>query len=518
MRKILVGLFMLLCINAAAAVYEIREEYRQDVIDYESGSERFLRQNFSVKIDKSSASLSHNYIQERGEHLFTGYINICSPAERFRFTAGNYNINFGSGLFMGTRRYASEDPFASRPFPSAGNFISPSHSANPVYSFMGLGADFTTSPSGAVRFHGGAFVSLRKRYIHNDYYDSKKIPSSMNSVNSRTAPDGPYNEPILIRDTGAAVSLDIGKNFTAELLGYYEDLRSFTNETIAWEYKEGNRSVNGIESSKGTAIHMRYSDKYIFLFCEAGITMTGQYSEKEQRGSAFSTGFRFRNEYAAFSLLLLSAGTHFYAPEASDSPFPRNECSAALSLKPAKFFQFGGTASYEHKEYPGRTEAALAATVRNGIFALAGGKSLEFKAGLDAVEYDKAAGRKHMTKETASVKRMFGKKFSIGMHFLRQKMDGGSSYSGGGGIQGEPFAFLSFGIDGSYYMIKGPGIYSTVLPQENVLASTILMNSTLASSVIKLSLKYGSARFTVRYQQFYGTSESRVECIGRASF
>ena len=520
MRKVLVGFFILLAIAAGAADYTIREEYRQDVVDYESDPEHFWRQVFSIKMNKSaSASLSHNYIQKTGEQMFTGFLNLSSPDEAFRLIAGNYNVGFGSGLFIGSRRYISDDPFAAKPFPAFGNFISPSGSASPIYSFMGLAAELKGGDE--TSFSGGVFTSLRRRYIRRDYYDSKRVPSSMNSVNSRPATIGLYNEPVLIRDAGASVSLNMGKNFSAGLLGYCEDLKTFRDETIEWEYKSGNSWESGITKCGGGALYLRYSDKYIFMFCESGVTLSQKRPVKDETGAAVSAGFRFRNALSAFSLSALSAGRGFYAPEAADSPFPRKECAAAISLRALKYFEFGGTASYERKEYPGRNEAGLSSAIREGVYALASGKTFEVKAGYDEVGYNKPAGQSRIRKGTASVKQMFGKKISLNLKSVSQNKDGGPfSYSGGIGAQYQPFTFLTIGADGSAYKIKGAAIYSTVMPSENALLSSVYVNKTTASSVIRGVLKYGKARFVCRYQRFYGGGfeKSRFECSGQAVF
>ena len=520
MRKVLVGFFILLAAAASAADYEIHEEYRQDVVDYESCPERFWRQIFSIKTDKSTvALLSHNYIQKTGEQMFTGFLNLYSPGKRLHFIVGNYNVGFGSGLFIGSRRYISDDPFAARPFPAFGNFLSPSGSANPIYSFMGFAAELKSG--GETSFNGGAFVSLRRRYIRRDYYDSKRVPSSMNSINSRAAPVGLYNTPALIRDTGVSVSFGIGKNFSAGLIGYCEDLKTMQNETIEWEYKSGNSWESGVTKCGGGALYLRYSDKYIFMFCESGVTLSQKRPGKDESGTAISAGFRFRNPYSAFSLSALSAGRGFYAPEAADSPFPRNECAAALSLRALKYFEAGCSASYEKKEYPGRNESALSSTIREGVYILAAGKTFEVKAAYDEVGYNRPGGQSRMRKETASVKQMFGKKFSLNLKSVFQNRDGGPfSYSAGIGAQYQPFAFFTIGADGSVYKIRGPGIYSTVMPAENALLSSVYVNKTSASSVVKGVLKYNKMRFVCRYQQFYGGGfeRTRFECAGQAVF
>ena len=522
MRKILVVLAVLHSVFAFAAQYELREEFRQDVIDFEEEPKRFIRQNFSIKPGKTAvASLSHNYIINDNEHIFTGYLNLQNENERFKLVAGNFNINFGSGLFFGTRQYISQDPFASRPFPMSGKFIAPSGSANPVYSLCGLAVSVTLAQTLDI----SVFASLRRRYTREDYYENEKVPSSITSINSRAAPEGLYCEPVFIRDAGCSVALNT-ENFYSALFIYYEDVKDMAGDDIVWEYAKGYSSEDGIRSAFGTSGYLRYTDDYVFVYCEAGLSFTQRYVADSNNydigGYAVSTGFRFRNRTAAFSLYSLTTGSSFYAPEASENMFPRHECHASASLKVLEFMQLGGSASYEHKDYPGKTEAALSTAVKEGVFAVVGNKKLEAKGSFNISSNDKAAGRNRQFREAASLSWMFAKKISlVAKGQWTHKDEGAVSWSSGGGIIGEAYNSFRFGFDTTFYNIKGPAIYATVLPAENALVSTTYIGNSCIASVFKISIKFNDVRFTARYRQFYEGNEfgaSRFEFMGRAVF
>lgn len=523
MRKVLVVLTLLWPAALFAAQYELREEYRFDVVDFEEDPKHFWRQNFSVKPTKTTAaSLSHNYIQESNDHIFTGYLNLKDEHERFRFVAGNYNINFGSGLFYGTRQYISADPFASTPFPAAANFISPSGSASPVYSLCGLGASVLL----AGMFEISAFGSLRRRYILSDYYDNGKVASSMNSINARPAREGRYNEPVFIRDIGLSLALNLD-SFYAAVLFYYKDVSNMSGGNIVWEYIEDDFGGEGIHGSGGSAIYFRYRDEYIFMFCEAGLSFTQHHDsdKKEPDFKAYGTsaGFRFRRRTAAFSLFSVSAGPWFYAPEASRNIYPRHESHASASVKMFGFAQLGTAASYERKEYPGKNEAALSTNIKEGLFAVIGNKTIEANTRFDISRQDKAAGRTRLTKEAAALRWMFVKNVSlIAKGQMTQRETGATSWAAGGGIQGEFFnGAFRFGFDTTYYTINGPAIYATVLPAANALVSTAYVNSSRAVSTLKFSVKFHSIRLTARLQQSFERHDfgaSRMEFFGRAVF
>lgn len=527
MQKISIAflLAVLFAEQAFAAEYEVREEYRQDVIDYDEDAKRFWRQNFAIKLNKTAvASLSHNYVRDNGEHILTGYLNIPNASSKGGIIAGNYNASFGSGLFLGARRYISADPFAATPFPTSRKFLSPSGSSSPVYSLFGL-AGFISVGSEDFKFSAGIYSSVRKRYVRRDYYEAGELPLSISSVNGKTKAYGVYREPVQIKDLGFTLGADIVDCFAAGLLLYGEKLESYSGKSLVWEYNKGYFSEKGIRGCGGISAYLRYTDKYIFVFCEAGFSGKREYPKGTSRlteGYALAAGFRFRCEFAALSLYAADTGPEFYAPEASDSVFPTEECRAALSFSPWKRFRFGGTASYERKKYPGKYEAAPAFSRKDGLFAVLGSRPIEMKGSFDVNERNAASGFKRTMRELLECRYRPSKSLLISAKAsCQQRTNTKGSWSAGAGISGELFEWLSAGLDISFYSIGGYGIYAIQLPAENALASSSYIGSTCASSAIRLVFKYKGFRFAARYQQQHtlvSIGESRMEFSGRAVF
>lgn len=510
--------------SAAAAEYEIREEYRQDVISYDEEAARFWRQNFSVKLNKiTCAFLSHNYLQAAKQHIFTGYLNIAEPKDRGGVIAGNFNANFGSGLFFGTKRYVSGDPFVGKLFSVSGKFLSPSGSASPAYCLQGLGA-YVNFGGDTIKFSAGVFASARKRYLRLDYFDEGKLPASITSLNGKIYKYGKYTEPVLIKDYGLCLQTVILSSLRAGLLLYGKNISAVNGNSIVWEYYENRNAEYGVTGSGGVAAYAIYSDKYVSIFCEGGVTIVNRHMEQTNIGDAyaFAAGIRLRYSKAALSLYFANAGDRFYAPEAADNVFATKEGRLSVLLKLTASLQIGGTASYEMKKFPGKTESALPAKNREGLYALFRHRPFEIKTSFDAAENKTATGNKRTLRELIAINYKASKKFSLDVKgSAQQKTGGGMSWSAGAGILVNPVPALSFGWNTTFYYIRGSGIYDIVLPSANALASGSYTGSTTASTVVRIALRYKGVGFSARYKQEHTLTtfgESRIELSGKAAF
>jgi hypothetical protein len=274
MRKILALIIGLCAAAPAGAKYEIREEYRRDVINYDEESRSFLRQGFSADTGAARAFLSHTYLPPERQHIFNWSLELRDHPRGVSLMAGHYNASFGSGLFLGARRYSSPDPFAARPFPSWDSFISASRSASPLYSFSGLAARHEIVMDEA-RLETALFCTMRRRYIHFEDYDGGRVDSSMDSVNSRLERDGFYTEPVLLRDCGAAILLSCRQGLSAGLAAYGGDMRACSGRELLWDSGRGRDSESGIEGFSGSMLYMKYADDHLFAFCELGLTRSG---------------------------------------------------------------------------------------------------------------------------------------------------------------------------------------------------------------------------------------------------
>jgi hypothetical protein len=500
MRKILALIIALCSADAAAARYEIREEYRRDVINYDEESRSFLRQGFTADTGAARAFLSHTYLPREEEHAFNWSLELRDLPRGNSLMAGHYTASFGSGLFLGSRRYSSPDPFASRPFPSSDSFISASRSTSPLYSFSGVAARHEILMDEA-RLETALFCSMRKRYIHFDDYDRGRVDSSMDSVNSRLERDGFYAEPVLLRDCGAAILLSYRQGLSAGVAAYGGDMRSCSGRELIWDGGKGKSSDSGIAEFSGSMLYMKYADDHLFSFCELGLARAGG-NDDLTGGYGFSAGSRFRSRMSALRFLVTRTGAGFYAPGGADGPFPREECDFSASLRPHENIVAGISASYEHRSVPGKTDACLKTSRREGFFIDISGGGLQWKSAIDLLLRDEARGARTISREESSLKWNPEGDLSLMAKGSNQHEGAESlSWSVGGGLQYRIISRFFLGLDISFFSIGGSSVYSGALPAENALASGSFIDKTSLVAVMKAQIYSGNFRFSMRFQQ-----------------
>ncbi len=520
MQKILVmAVTVLLVMPVHAALYELKEEYRQDVINYDDDLQQFWRQSLSVKLGSSSAVLSHRYTPDNGKNVFAGYLDLQNQSGKLRFSAGNYNINFGTGLFLGARRYMSDDPFAAARFPDSRRFLVPV-SSSPVYCFSGLAGVYSSQQEGE-GLMAGTFLSYRKRYTRWDYYDERRIPSSLASVLSRTEPEGLYTCPVGIRDCGASLGYAFRNGFYAGILCYYEDMTACNDSPVTWEYDEGYFSSTGIRRNGGAGISLRYEDDRTLLYAEGGLTLRQKYDRGKEAGWGLSCGGKFSFSRAAFNLFMTETGPGWYAPEGAESLVPRDEYGSSLTIRPADNIDFGGTVSFVRKKYPSLNEAAPASSVKEGVFVSMAGDKWRIRGSFDTVNRTAASGQSRLCREALVWRFSPWKKNTFSARASVQQKTGRCTSWSAGGEYSALFSAVRFGLSTSFYSINGSGIYSTVLPSSGSIASSSFIGKTAVLSVISLEIKYGEFLLKTRYEQQYsaaGTGESRCEISGKAVY
>jgi hypothetical protein len=405
MRKILALIIGLCAAAPAGAKYEIREEYRRDVINYDEESRSFLRQGFSADTGAARAFLSHTYLPPERQHIFNWSLELRDHPRGVSLMAGHYKRQFRKRTFPGRARYSSPDPFAARPFPSWDSFISASRSASPLYSFSGLAARHEIVMDEA-RLDTALFCSMRRRYIHFEDYDGGRVDSSMDSVNSRLERDGFYTEPVLLRDCGAAILLSCRQGLSAGLAAYGGDMRACSGRELLWDSGRGRDSESGIEGFSGSMLYMKYADDHLFAFCELGLTRSGRGkggNDDLSGGYGFSAGTRFRSRLSALRFLLTRTGTGFYAPGGADGPFPRDECDFSASQRLHENITAGLSASYEHRRVPGKNDPCLKTSRREGFFVDISGRNLKWKSAMDILLRDDARRTKTVSREESSL-------------------------------------------------------------------------------------------------------------------
>ena len=523
-------LALLLAITASAplvhaATCEIREEYRQDVVDYDSGKEYFLRQKLMVCLeDRFSGSLCHSYLHDSSQNIFTWNMNFREVLGCIDLTVGNYSVNFGSGLFLGMRRYVSPDPFASKPFPYESKFISPSGSSSPVYSFSGAALACSLSP-GESAVKTGFYISRRRRFIHMEDYDEGGTGASPGTINSRISREGPYTEPVVLRDSGFFLGLDSGGYASAGIAAFYGDIEGCGGKSLVWDRRELDNSSAGTGGYAGSAFSFRYGDSNIFACCELGFSMALNEPEARESlsgGYGFFFGARFRQDPAAFLVSFSSTGPSYYAPQSTEADPPGRECNIDISLKAFPWMQWGIQSSFEHRTCPGKNDRILENVRREGLFFVMKMQRFDFRCSLDALCRDENAGIGRTVKESCTLKWSFSDGYSAGLKGAGRHGPGHElSSCTGVFFQGRFRGVIFLGLDCTGYSIGGPAMYSSVMPVENSLASGGFIYDSATVFVIRVSLKLGNIRFSLRYEQFFHSDEpggGRMEFSGKAIF
>ena len=344
--SIIITLLLLPCISLFAELpvdFLVKSEYKKDTIDYSDTIIDYYREKVSVLFSEESRfNLSCIYLQNGSNTKYTWNLLLYDMSANFSFIAGNYFVNFGSGLLIGRKRIYDPDIFSFNIGNNEGSsksVFAPCNTGNPMYAFNGLGCSFYYSAQD-IQLALNTFYSVKERFIDEDSYESNTISSTLDTLDTKTGDEYNHNEPVEIHTGGAMLSAGI---FDCIVLGTYylnADIRSRYKEEITWEYTDTADESVGICSMSGFGIFSQYRDDYFSLFVDWAATQKETIQNGEKNKKEYGQGLLYKLNFSSPFLKMAIAGkqveSSFYSPYSSSigDDYPESAWFFDTEIKP----------------------------------------------------------------------------------------------------------------------------------------------------------------------------------------
>jgi hypothetical protein len=345
----------------------IKAGVSREFLDFEDDKNNLiLRGGTSINI---SQTFGFNYtaIQNLDKETFsyTWNLQVNRISDFINFTAGNYNLHFGSGLMMGRKSYSSPDPFSKKISIAKEQTISPSNSGNPQYSLYGTVFEFYKTFED-VKVYFIPFFSLQRRFISYQSLESGAIDSSLFSLNSKIEKSGNNTEPVNIINYGGVCGFQTLSLFNLQLYYFETDLKGDSGEDILWD-KNKHYSGDGVDLIKNGGFFGEYADRNISLFIEpsfSSITGSGKVTDY-----AVAWGIGIQNHLMNFSIKGKNCGDNFHSEYSSGSRTPERIWELKCGVSPHEIFKTGFIIYTEKDLVPGYNKKYIEGSIEEEIFA-----------------------------------------------------------------------------------------------------------------------------------------------------
>lgn len=481
----------------------------RDILDYEDDSGKTVIRGGSIL--KFSDTFFFNFTALRNmDDKVTGWtwnVGLNNIAGFMNFTAGNYNLHFGSGLMMGKPAYFSPDPFSKKISVSKEKTVSPSNGGNPAYSLYGAVFDFYRNFENS-KIYLIPFFSVQRRFITAESYEKGVIESSLFTLNTKIRKRGNNREPVDIINYGGAMGLKAMGLFNFQVYYFQTDLKDNSGRDILWD-RGKYYSGEGINLIKNSGIFAEYTDRNISLFIEPAVSSIE--NENTVRDFALAWGIGAKNRIMKFSLNGRNSGKNFHSEYSSGSRTPERIWETKCAVYPHKFFETGIALYSEKNVSPGYNKDYIEGTMQEEIFAgiNTGAAEINLKLkrrGHYSADMDDAADQGTLSAGITVSDRLY-----IRLKSSVQRYSEKCSYLYGGDIK---FLFLKFfSISPGYTGIIINGempFYAVITPASEHSAVTCFRESGHGGSVI-FRYKKEKDSFYIRYTLIRTGSERKGE-------
>jgi len=339
----------------------------REIIDYEEDNENLiLRGGIEFAIYET---FNFNYTNVRNlenkTFSYTWNLQVIEISNFINFTAGNYNLHFGSGLMMGKKSYSSKNPFSKKISIAKERTISTSNSGNPQYSLYGTVFEFYKTFDD-IKIYFTPFFSLQRRFISQLSLESGTIDSSLFSLNSKIERNGYSTEPVNIINYGGVSGLQLSSLFNIQIYYFETDLKGDSGKDILWD-KNKYYAGDGIDLIRNTGVFTEYADKNISIFIEPAVSsIENKHTVKD---FAVACGIGIQNRIVNFSLKGKNSGKNFHSEYSSGSRTPERIWELKCGVSPHKILQTGFIIYSEKDLIPGYNKKYIEGSMEEELFA-----------------------------------------------------------------------------------------------------------------------------------------------------
>ncbi|HOP62237.1 MAG TPA: hypothetical protein PK358_08685 [Spirochaetota bacterium] len=337
----------------------------KDIVNYSEDEPSLLvRGRLTEEIDEIfmfNFSALHDISNEREEYTW----NILTEGlnQHFDFTAGHFNLRFGSGLVMGKKKFMSADPFTRSLAVSGENSVIPATGTNPAGTFFGTALKIHSSGEensiGLIPFY-----SSQRRYITVEEESQEYINASLATLSERTTRDSKYSEGTDIICCGGMSWFNWRNFFTLQLYGFSTELKDCDGDSLKWEYDSGKETGTHRYSSAG--LFLEYADDTVSVFIEPAVSR--RYSSEKISGKAIVWGCGVRNRDLILSIKGKTCDREYRSEYSSGDRNPENVFEIKTGFCTDRKLEFGASLYSEKNLNPSYARDYTDGTVREEVY------------------------------------------------------------------------------------------------------------------------------------------------------
>lgn len=365
-----------------AANYEtgIKSGISREVLNYEKDNPQLVIRNGLFLNFYKSFIFEFTSLRNINEDTFsyTWNMTLKNVSGFMDFTAGNFNLHYGSGLMMGKKSYSASDPFSKKITISKSETISPSNGGNPEYSLYGIATDFHLA-SENMKIYLIPFFSIQRRYIFKESSENGCIESSLFTLNTKAKPDKDNTEPVYIINYGGVFGFRYIDMLNTQLYYFETDLKGDEGRDILWDTGKYNTG-KGIDLIRNSGFFTEYADRNISIFIEPALST--MICEETITGYAITYGLGIKNSIMNFNVKGKNSGLNFHSENSSGSRTPERICEMRSGVFPLSFIETG-FALYSCKNLtPAYNKNYIDGTIQEEVFACINTGTIELDLGL----------------------------------------------------------------------------------------------------------------------------------------
>lgn len=472
-------------------------EVVRDIINYSDEEPSLLaRGRFSENIDDTfifNYSVLRDINMERNK--YTWNVGLMGLNDHLDFTAGHYNLRFGSGLIMGRKKFITADPFTRSLAVSGDEAIIPATGTNPSVAFFGTAAKLYSSGD---EFSAGfiPFISSQKRYITADELSQGYACSSLPTLSERTSGSSKYSESANIVNYGGMIWFSCIDYLTIQGYGFSTELRDSEMKNLKWEYDE--EMGTGISRYNAGGIFIEYGDEVVSFFIEPAFS-SREYG-RAVTGRAVMWGCGVKSREIIFTMRGKNCDPEFRGEYSSGDRNPENVFEIKAGILPLKYLEFGASAYSEKNLNPSYESGPAGGTMREEIYS--GIKpsrwiKLDFNAARARSYSDDLSSEKY--KLSSSL--LLSMPWNIFFRIKSDIQEEGSSTAYVSACELKYLFFDYFTLSAGYTDIRvgrDTGIYAAIIPAAEAEMCTSLYTESARGGALKLRYRRESLSFHAR--------------------
>ena len=475
----------------------IKTGVSREILDYEEDKSNLILRGGAVLDIPDTFSFNYTAIRNIDNDTFsyTWNLQVKEVSGFVNFTAGNYNLHFGSGLMMGRKSYSSGDPFSKKISIAKERTIVPSNSGNPQYSLYGTVFEFYKSFE-ELKIYFIPFFSIQRRFISRQSFESGSIDSSLFSLNSKIEKSGNNTEPVNIINYGGVAGLQTLSLFNFQIYYFETDLKGDSGKDILWD-KNKYYSRDGADLIKQGGLFAEYADNNISLFIEPAFSsITGS---EVVTGYAMAWGAGIQNHLMNFSVKGKNSGYNFHSEYSSGSRTPERIWELKCGISPHRIFKTGFIVYTEKDLVPGYNKKYIEGSVEEEIFSTLNTEKIDIDMNFKRREYYSTDREHPINQGNLSASLSLSDRIYLKVRSSAQKKDEGISGLGGCEVRYLFSGYMGLSMGYTRIVIKGENpLYAMITPASEHSSITRFDESAHGVSV---NLKYKKEKnsFYIRF-------------------